>query len=122
VIATPAGPAEGGAVTTICSEPTHRFAEILRAADPRGRVVVILIVLLASLGFAGSAMAAGTSKLTVSLGGGWGTGTVTSNPTGMQCTPLCQGVFANGTTVTLTAVPAAGSTFREWGASAPGCR
>lgn len=74
----------------------------------------------------------GTSTLTVEAGGGGvtlpllsvsevglGTGTVTSSPVGISCTSGagCTGSFVLGSTVTLTAVPAAGSTFGGWSAN-----
>jgi len=47
---------------------------------------------------------------------GAGTGTVTSSPAGVSCGPqaTCTGNFALGTSVTLTAVPDAGSSFGGW--------
>jgi List-Bact-rpt repeat protein/cortical protein marker for cell polarity/PASTA domain-containing protein len=45
---------------------------------------------------------------------GSGTGTVTSSPTGIGCGPACSGDFAYGTSVTLTATPAKGSSFSGW--------
>jgi hypothetical protein len=50
---------------------------------------------------------------------GTGTGTVTSNPTGINCPTACSTGFALGTMVTLTEAPAAGSTFAGW--SVAGC-
>jgi hypothetical protein len=47
--------------------------------------------------------------LTVRKGGG-GTGTVTSSPAGINCGPTCAVNYAYGTKVTLTAIPAPGST------------
>ena len=71
---------------------------------------------------------AGTSNLTVQASGGGqvptltvsevglGTGTATSFPVGINCTSNvgCSASFVIGTTVTLTAVPATGSTFGGW--------
>src|SRR5213594_22899 len=54
-----------------------------------------------------------TSKLTASKAG-TGSGTVTSNPAGISCGATCSASFTNGTMVTLTATPAAGSTFTGW--------
>jgi PKD repeat protein len=50
---------------------------------------------------------------------GDGTGTVTSNPAGINCGSNCSGNFAYQTTVTLMAAPAPGSTFVGW--SGGGC-
>jgi alpha-tubulin suppressor-like RCC1 family protein len=45
---------------------------------------------------------------------GAGTGTVTSNPPGINCGTDCSEVYANGTVVTLTASAASDSTFAGW--------
>ncbi len=46
---------------------------------------------------------------------GTGTGTVTSSPAGIDCGSICSASFAEGTTVTLTAVAGAvGTTFYGW--------
>ena len=50
---------------------------------------------------------------------GTGSGTVTSNPSGINCGSTCSAKFASGATVTLTAAPAAGSVFAGWSGS--GC-
>jgi hypothetical protein len=57
-------------------------------------------------------------SLTVSRAGS-GSGTVTSSPTGINCGATCSKTFAPGTQVTLTAAPAAGSSFAGW--SGGGC-
>jgi hypothetical protein len=58
--------------------------------------------------------------LTVS-GAGLGTGTVTSDPVGINCTSIsgapsgtCAATYTSGTTVTLTATPATGSVLSGW--------
>jgi hypothetical protein len=51
--------------------------------------------------------------LTVSASGN-GSGTVTSQPAGIDCGAMCTGTFAAGTSVTLDASPAAGSAFLGW--------
>lgn len=56
--------------------------------------------------------------LTVTLRGS-GSGTVTSAPTGIACGPSCSARFPAGTSVTLTATPAAGSVFDNWGDHCP---
>ncbi|MGI8822848.1 MAG: InlB B-repeat-containing protein, partial [Acidimicrobiia bacterium] len=51
--------------------------------------------------------------LTVSKAG-TGSGTVTSNPAGVDCGTDCTEAYVSGTSVTLTATPVAGSTFAGW--------
>jgi hypothetical protein len=57
-------------------------------------------------------------SLTVSKTG-TGSGTVTSLPTGIDCGATCSASYSSGTSVTLTASPASGSTFAGWSGS--GC-
>jgi hypothetical protein len=59
-----------------------------------------------------------SDKLTVSTSG-TGSGSVTSSPSGIDCGSTCSASFEDGTIVTLTATPAAGSTFGGW--SGGGC-
>ena len=54
-----------------------------------------------------------TFLLTVTKGG-TGTGSVTSNPSGINCGSVCGASFASGTVVTLAATPDPGSTFTGW--------
>jgi plastocyanin len=60
--------------------------------------------------------------LTVSIAGS-GSGTVTSSPAGISCPGTCAANFDYGTTVTLTAHPAAGSAMIGWSddCSGPSC-
>jgi uncharacterized delta-60 repeat protein len=51
---------------------------------------------------------------------GSGTGKVTSTPAGIHCGPSCAHSYAYGTTVTLTASPAANSTFKGWSGACSG--
>lgn len=46
--------------------------------------------------------------------GGSGSGTVTSDPAGINCGSECSHVFTKGTKVTLTATAASGSYFKGW--------
>ena len=52
-------------------------------------------------------------RVTLSVKKG-GSGTVTSNPPGINCGESCEADFAKGTEVTLTAVPDDGSDFTGW--------
>ncbi|MEZ4398851.1 MAG: hypothetical protein R3B06_02440 [Kofleriaceae bacterium] len=61
----------------------------------------------------------GVGNLTV-IRGGMGTGTVTSSPAGINFGIDCTESYTLGTTVTLTAAAAAGSTFAGWMTTAPG--
>jgi hypothetical protein len=45
---------------------------------------------------------------------GTGSGTVTSSPAGVNCGTDCSELYNSGTSVTLTATPASGSTFGGW--------
>lgn len=54
-----------------------------------------------------------TATLSVSLAGS-GTGTVTSDPSGIDCGSNCTAAFARGATVTLTATADPGSVFTGW--------
>jgi hypothetical protein len=51
---------------------------------------------------------------------GTGTGTVTTSPAGIDCGSACSASYASGTSVTLIATPATGSTFTGWGGACTG--
>ena len=51
---------------------------------------------------------------------GSGAGTVTSSPAGISCGATCAANFANGSSVTLTAAAASGSTFGGWSGECSG--
>jgi len=57
--------------------------------------------------------------LTVSSTGS-GSGTVSSDPVGISCGSTCSAQFNHGTSVTLTATPAVGSSFVEWNGACTG--
>src|SRR5207247_8541774 len=49
-----------------------------------------------------------------------GPGSVSSNPAGIGCGATCAAAFVPGTTVTLTALTAAGATFSGWSGACAG--
>jgi phospholipase C len=49
-----------------------------------------------------------------------GAGTITSNPAGINCGGICTADFNSGSTVTLTATPAAGNSFNGWSGACSG--
>jgi uncharacterized repeat protein (TIGR02543 family) len=51
---------------------------------------------------------------------GTGSGTVTATPAGISCGTDCTQSYTSGTAVTLTAAPAAGSTFTGWSGACSG--
>jgi uncharacterized repeat protein (TIGR02543 family) len=51
-----------------------------------------------------------------------GSGSVTSNPPGINCGTACTTIFPGGTSVTLTAAPASGFTFAAWSGACSGSR
>jgi len=59
------------------------------------------------------------SRTLTVLRSGTGTGTVTSSPGGINCGSDCSESYDQGTSVTLTATPASGSSFTGW--SGGGC-
>jgi hypothetical protein len=61
----------------------------------------------------------GTFALSVTRAG-TGSGTVTSSPTGVNCGSTCSASFSSGTSVTLTAAAASGSTFSGWSGACSG--
>jgi phospholipase C len=62
-------------------------------------------------------VASSSDQLTVSI---TGSGTVTSSPVGISCPNTCIAGFSDGTTVTLIATPASGSTFSSFGGACSG--
>ncbi|HTN72491.1 MAG TPA: fibronectin type III domain-containing protein, partial [Methylomirabilota bacterium] len=58
-----------------------------------------------------------TATLTVAKNG---SGTVTSSPAGINCGTVCSQSYNSGTSVTLTATAAAGSTFTGWSGACSG--
>lgn len=50
----------------------------------------------------------------------FGLGSVSGSPEGINCGSVCSASFASGTSVTLTATPATGSTFSRWSGACTG--
>ncbi len=64
---------------------------------------------------------AGTANQTLSVArSGSGSGSVASTPAGIDCGATCSAGFAGGSTVSLQAAPAAGSSFSGWGGDCSG--
>ncbi|MBK7470931.1 MAG: hypothetical protein IPI73_10245 [Betaproteobacteria bacterium] len=55
-----------------------------------------------------------TTQVTLKVSIGSGTGTVTSNPAGINCGAACSAKYNKGAQVTLTATPPAGKQFANW--------
>lgn len=66
-----------------------------------------------------SARFTGAPGLTISMEGG-GSGSVTSNPSGIDCGNRCSASFAEDDVVVLTAVPDGGSRFHSWSGACVG--
>ena len=62
----------------------------------------------------------GSANMVLSIGAVSGLGSVTSNPSGINCGTSCSASFATGTAVMLTATPASGYTFTSWGGACAG--
>ncbi len=78
---------------------------------PRWRGVIAVWIGPVAVGLgAGTTSAADLKVMTTGLG----SGTVTSTPAGINCGGDCDGAFAEGATITLTAAEAPGSMFVRW--------
>lgn len=72
------------------------------------------------MSFKTSAVAAPTTYTLTASKSGTGSGTVASSPAGINCGADCSEVYNNGTSVTLTASAASGSTFTGWSGACSG--
>ena len=82
-----------------------------------GLLALLIILITACSG--GDSGSAATFNLTVTTDGP-GAGTVTSAPAGINCGTDCSESYAENTVVSLTASPAAGSSFAGWSGACSG--
>ena len=68
----------------------------------------------------GATFASDTARILTVAKGGYGSGTVTSNPSGINCGSTCTANFKKNGMVTLTAAPASGSHFAGWSGACQG--
>ena len=91
---------------------TESIARLSAAA-----AVVTLLVACGGSNNNGNGPATGTSRLEVAV---VGNGNVSSLPTGLDCADACAAPFATGSTVTLTATPAAARQLSGWSGACSG--
>ena len=104
-------PFASGSTVTLTATPTggSTFAGWGGACSGTGPCVVVMN----GTQTVAATFTAAPTTLTINKTG-TGTGTVISNPAGINCGTTCGAGFAVGTEVTLTASPTAGSTFAGW--------
>lgn len=83
------------------------------------RTLYTLVLVASGCGDISLSSDAGNAMLTVSRDGN-GSGSVTSSPPGIECGSDCSESYASGSSVTLTATPAPGSTFTGWSGECSG--
>lgn len=128
VTSTPAGINCG----TDCSEPYASGASVSLKATPAsgyvfsgwsgacsGTAMTCTVTMSVAKSVSATFKAQTTTKYTLNVSKS-GSGTVTSTPAGINCGTDCSEVYANGTSVTLRATPAAGYTFGGMSSSCVG--
>ena len=112
---------EGQSWTQIADFPTGSLDEVKAVEGDKNTFGTVYV------GFSGSGYAygvqSGGTPVTYDLNvakAGTGAGTVTSSPAGINCGADCAEPYAPDTLVTLTASPAAGSTFSGWSGACTG--
>jgi hypothetical protein len=124
----------GASVTGACAAPFPSGGSVTLTAVPNagstfagwggacvGSSPVCTVSVATAQGVAATFTTSSTTAATLDVVlAGTGTGTVTSSPGGVTCPGVCATTFGTGTTVTLTAVPNAGSTFAGWAGACAG--
>jgi hypothetical protein len=109
-----------GTIVTLTATPAFSFAAFTGwsgACSGAGSCTVTMNA--AATVTATFSVSSGTNALTVTKAG-TGSGTVTSSLVGINCGATCSASYSSGTVVTLTATPAAGSTFAGWSGACSG--
>jgi hypothetical protein len=111
----PPGVTAGFSPTSVTAGGSSTLTFTAAADAPLGTYTVQLVGTAPSAlhGTTVTVVVAPTHMLAVSKSG-TGSGTVTSDPAGIDCGSTCSNQFADGTPVTLTATPATGSVFTGW--------
>src|SRR5206468_220084 len=98
----------GGRVVTKVGNDAEAFALVLQPGDGRLLVAGAADGDFALARYEGDFATLGLTKA------GTGSGTVTSDPAGLDCGATCSAPFPFGAVVNLTAIPAPGSVFTGW--------
>lgn len=106
---------------TVPPDGTYWFVMLLEEYDPANCSAADGFCVVDSLTGSQRTFGAGaaTYPLTVALAGS-GSGTVTSDISGINCPGTCSAIYSSPAAVTLTATPASGSTFQGWGGACGG--
>ena len=107
-----------------CLSDNYGNTESCAASNPTAGTYYIMLegyVAFSGLTLTASYQTTATQNYTLTVTRqGTGSGTVTSSPTGINCGSTCSASYAAGTSVTLSALPASGSTFGGWGGACSG--